>query len=253
MEKKLTLIIAESQSFDRRTLELYAERMNLKVVSSLGSGKWLIEDCLRLKPDLVFLDFNLKGIDGVTAYKNILEQGLNPYLIIVSGTEDYSLVLAGLELNCLDYVTKPITFARLYTAVEKARLLIKKDIHFTNKPSGKIIRIKSNSRSVFIHEDRLIYAQKIKGVHKTILYVEGEKETGIETTASLIEIQSQCSKIIYAPNQSNLINLNYIHSMFASYDTLGNYAIRLTFNDIDISLARRKKKEFEQIFAEHNK
>lgn len=50
----------------------------------------------------------------VRAYKRLMEKGINPYLILVSGTQDYSLVLAGLEMNCIDFVMYTFQFLCKY-------------------------------------------------------------------------------------------------------------------------------------------
>ncbi|MFC5402404.1 LytR/AlgR family response regulator transcription factor [Cohnella soli] len=253
MKRDLTVIIAEDSEFDRLKLEAYAGQLGLKVVSSVGSGEWLVEDALQYQPDLVFLDIGLNGTDGLTAYRTILEKGLSPYLIMVSGTNDPTLILAGVAMNCIDFVTKPITFMRLQEAVGKAKVFLEKDLHFSKAVPGKIIQVKSNYRNVFINENKLIYAQKLKGEHKTVIYVEGEKQTGIETTASISEIFSQCSESIYSPNQSNLINVNYIKKVFPSDRLFGTYIIQLDYRDIEIDLTRRKRKEFEILYSKISK
>jgi DNA-binding LytR/AlgR family response regulator len=248
MNRQLSVIIAEDKPYDRQKLELFSNQLGLKVISSVGSGEWLIDDYNKFQPELVFLDIDLTGMDGLTAYKKILEQGHSPYLIMVSGSQDSNLILAGFKMNCLDFITKPVTLERLAEAVEKARITLEKDLLLANTQPSKIIQIKSNYRTFFINETKLVYAHKIKGGHKSIVYVDGEKESGVETTYSLTEIYEQCSTIIYSPNQSNLVNINYIKNVFASSHFFGTYIIKLVYKDIEIELPRRKKREFEELY-----
>jgi DNA-binding LytR/AlgR family response regulator len=250
MNRSLSVIIAEDKPFDRELLEKYAGQLGLKVVSSLGSGELLIEDAIKYVPDLLFLDIGLSGsIDGLTAFKRILENGQSPYLILVSGTTDVQLILDGVSMNCIDFVTKPVTFDRLKSAVENAKTIIRKDLPVSKAVSGKIIQIKSNYRTIFINENKLIYAQKLKSERKSVIFVEGESEYGIETKASLSEIQSQCSEFIFSPNQSNLINVNYIKKVFARVRLLSTYVIQLDHNNVEIELSRRRRKEFEHQYS----
>jgi DNA-binding LytR/AlgR family response regulator len=250
MNKNLSVIIAEDKTFDRKKLELFANQLGLKVVSSVGSGEWLIDDFNKFVPELVFLDIDLAGIDGLTAYKKILEQGHSPYLIMVSGSQDSKLILKGFQMNCIDFVSKPVTIERLTEAVNKARVIIEKDLLLANPAPVKIIQIKSHYRTYLINENKLIYAHKIKGGHKTIVYVEGEQESGVETTHSITDIQEQCSNIIFSPNQSNLINVNYIKNVYASENFFGTYIIKLQYKDIEVELPRRKRKEFELLYSQ---
>lgn len=251
-KRELTVVIAEDQAFDREHLEFLAGQLDLKVVGSSGSGDWFIDDCIKYEPDLVFLDIGLQGTDGISAYKKLLEKGLSPYLIIVSGTNSQSLVLAGLAINCIDFVMKPITIDRLSEAVRKAENVLEKDLVFSNTVPGKILELKSNYKTVFINENKLIYAKKVKDEHKTTLFIEGEKDTGIKINGSIGSIQEQCSDFIFTPNPSELVNFNYIHSVFASDRFFGSYVIKLTHNNIEIKLSRRKRKEFESLFAAFN-
>ncbi|WP_179089879.1 LytTR family DNA-binding domain-containing protein [Paenibacillus sp. FSL A5-0031] len=251
MNRKLSVIIAEDQEVIRRLLENYAKQLDLRVVSSIGSGDWLVEDCLQFEPDLLFLDIGLHGIDGIAAYKKILESGLSPYLIMISGTQDLKLVLEGMAMNCVDFVPKPVTFDRIKSAVEKARIMIEKDLVYTKTPTTKIIQLKSNYRTIFINENNFLYATKIKGEHKTIVTVDGGKDTGIEASNSLTDIQSQCSEHIFSPNQSSLINLKFIKYAYASENLFGTYVIQMTANNVEFNLTRRKRKEFESLYAKY--
>lgn len=248
MNRGLTAIIAEDKPHDRKNLELYAHDIGLKVLSSVASGEWLIDECIKFKPDLVFLNLGLNGTDGLSAYKKILEHGIKPYLIVVSGTTDSNLILAGLKMNCIDVVRKPVNFERLSEAVEKVKLAAEKDLLLSKTVPGRIIRLKSNYRTIFINENNLIYAHKLKGAHKTLVYISGENEEGVETTTTLTEILSQCSKMIFMPNQSNLVNINYVKKVFASEKTLGTYIVKLQYNDVEIDLTRRKRKVFEELY-----
>jgi len=54
--------------------------------------------------------------------------------------------------------------------------------------------------------------------------------------------------MIFMPNQSNLINVNFIKKVFASDRTLGNYIIKLLYNNVEIELTRRKHKMFEESY-----
>jgi len=250
LNRPLTAIIAEAKQHDRIKLELYAKKIGLNIVSSVGSGEWLIDDCMKFEPDFVFLNISLNGTDGLTAFRTILERGVTPYLIMVSGTKDSDLILQGMRMNCIDFVSKPISIERLVEAVDKVRRMIVKDMLISKAVPGNIIKIKSNYRTVFINENNLIYAEKLKGEHKIIIYIEGGKGGGINTTVSLKEIQNQCSNFIFSPNQSNLVNINYISKVYASEIFVGRYIIQLRFQDLEIDLTRRRKKEFEDLLKE---
>ncbi len=248
MGRQLSVIIAEDKTLDREKIEQYSHDLGLNVVSSVASGEWFIDECMKYEPDIVLLNIGLNGIDGLSAYRTVQERGIKSQLIMVTGTKDPNLILAGLRLNCLDFINKPVNYNRLSEAVEKARRLIEKDLLISKSSPGRIIHIKSNHRSTYINENNLIYAHKIKGEHKTIVYIEGENEKGLETKMSLSEIQNQCSENIFSANQSNLINVNFIQNVYASENFMGSYIIRLKYKNTEIDLPRRNKKMFDLLY-----
>lgn len=249
MNMQLTAIIAEYKPLDRERLARYAHDLGIKVVAKVASGEWLIDECEKYEPDICFLNISLCGIDGVSAYQILKERGINPYIILVTSNMDSELLLCGLRMNCLDILMKPIKFQQLIEAVNKAMELVEKDLLISKSTPGKIIKIRSLHKNLYVNENNLIYAHKVKREHKTLVFIEGISESGIETTTTLTDILRQSSESIFLPNPSNLINLNYIQSVYASDRYMGTYIIRLTYNDVEIDLSRRKKKEFDQLFS----
>ncbi|WP_171056429.1 LytR/AlgR family response regulator transcription factor [Paenibacillus sinopodophylli] len=251
MNSQLSVIIAEDQEAIRKLLEIYAKQLDLKIISSTSSGDQFVRDCIQNEPDLLFLDIGLQGIDGIAAYKKVLESGLSPYLIMISGTQDSKLVLEGITMNSIEFISKPVSFERITSAVEKARIIIGKDLVYTKSTPCKIIQLKSNHRTIFINENNFLYATKMKGEHKTIVTFDGGKETGIEVSNSLSNIQSQCSEHIFSPNPSSLVNLKFIRHAYASKNLFGTYVIQMKANNVKFDLTRTKRKEFETRYAKY--
>lgn len=250
MKRKLTVIIAEDNPFDRNKIELYAHELNLKVVSTVASGEWLIEDCVKYEPDIVLLNIGLNGTDGISAFRRVKEKGIKTHLIMVTGSQDVKLILEAINLNCIDFIHKPLELNRLSIAIGKVRDLIEKELLISKSAPAKILKITSKHKHLYLNERNLIYAEKLKNTHKTVLYLDGEEQnTGVETKMSLSEIQAQCSEWIFAPNQSNLVNMNYIHKVYASEKYMGRYVIRLHFTDTEIDLTRRNRRKFDELYV----
>lgn len=65
--------------------------------------------------DLLFLDINMPSVSGLDFYKTIPQPSL---VIFTTSYRDYAV--ESYEVNAVDYVLKPFTFARFQQAVEKA-------------------------------------------------------------------------------------------------------------------------------------
>ncbi|QQZ64469.1 response regulator transcription factor (plasmid) [Paenibacillus sonchi] len=252
MRRQLSVIIAEDKPLDRMKIEQYAHELNLKIVSSVASGEWFIDECVKYEPDIVLVNVGLHGTDGISAFRKIQEKGIKSHLILVTGTHDLNLFLEAIKLNCVDFIHKPVELDRLAEAIKKVKDIIDKELLISKSIPGRILKIMSHYRTLYINERNLIYATKVKGEHKTILYIEGDKQEGVETKMSLSDIQNQCSEWIFSPNQSNLVNMNFIHKVYASENFMGSYVIRLLFNDTEIDLTRRNRKKFDYLYSKLN-
>ena len=88
--------------------------MLYKVIRSNGieadtaaSGEEALERTAQRTYDLILLDVNLMGRDGVQVVQTLRQRGVRTPIIIVSGRkEDYD-TLYGLDIGADDYVTKP--------------------------------------------------------------------------------------------------------------------------------------------------
>lgn len=78
------------------------------------------EMCMNKKPDIVLLDINLPGMDGMDVCKQIRQTSNVPIIMLTAREDEVDKVL-GLELGADDYITKPYS-ARELTARVKALL-----------------------------------------------------------------------------------------------------------------------------------
>lgn len=248
--KILTAIIADSNLNNADWVQTSLNGIGVNVLSKVASGEWLIDECLRYKPDIIFLRDDINGTPGLLAYQRLIKHGLRPYLIIMADVLNTDVMLAGLQLGCLDFLENPINPLRLTESLDKVRSTLERDLKISHGTHGRIINLKSNYKTVYVNEHNLIYASKLKGEHRTILYTEG-LEHQIISTSSLKEIMSQCSNQFFMPNQSSIINMNYVSKVFASMNTPGNYIILLN-NNVEIDLPRRNRKLFEVAYQLNN-
>lgn len=73
---------------------------------------------LREKPDLVLLDINLPGLDGLEVCQQLRAQGFtSPVLLLTARDEEIDKVV-GLEVGADDYITKPFSSRELLARVK---------------------------------------------------------------------------------------------------------------------------------------
>lgn len=106
--------------------------------------------------DLMFLDIHMPKMTGVEMLKELKNP---PAVIFTTAHREYAL--DGFELDCVDYLLKPVSFPRFMRAVNKARDVMSKK---TNAPD--------DTSYFYIKEDGLF----VKVNYGDILYVEGVKD-----------------------------------------------------------------------------
>lgn len=84
-------------------------------VISAGDGHEAVEVVVQRTPDLILIDLELPGLDGLSAAKELRvhpELDMVP-IIIISGHDPFRYREAALSAGCEEYLPKPIEFERL--------------------------------------------------------------------------------------------------------------------------------------------
>src|SRR4029077_16853287 len=108
---------AEPRARDR-LVRLLADVDDARVVGECGSGEEAVEAILTLAPDVVFLDVQMSGLDGVEVVRRVGPERM-PQVVFVTAFDRYAL--SAFEVNALDYLLKPYPPERLPAALERER------------------------------------------------------------------------------------------------------------------------------------
>jgi two-component system alkaline phosphatase synthesis response regulator PhoP len=131
-----TLLIIEDEPELVRVLRSYLEQAGFNVLTALrgDTGLTTWED---KHPDLVILDLNLPGMDGLDVARHIRrhETQRTPIIMLTARTEEMDQLL-GLELGADDYIPKPFS-PRIVVA--RVRALLRRSV--AARPSVQHIRI----------------------------------------------------------------------------------------------------------------
>lgn len=102
-----TILVVDDEPQLVKVLRGYLEQANFRVVTA-GDGPMALAQFKHEKPDLVLLDLNLPGIDGIDVARR-LRATSNVPIIMATARVDETDRLIGLELGADDYVTKPFS------------------------------------------------------------------------------------------------------------------------------------------------
>jgi len=115
----LKTIIVDDEALARRGLKLrLSAREDVDVVAEAKNGREALKLIAEHKPNLVFLDIQMPGMDGFDLLRELPQEDM-PIIVFVTAFNDYAI--KAFEANALDYLLKPIEDSRLAEALDRVK------------------------------------------------------------------------------------------------------------------------------------
>ena len=114
--KPLSIILADDDPWMLELMKRHLRMLNHTVIGLAKNGTEIIAMAKQLKPDLVILDINMPGIDGIQAAREILADQ-NVSLIFSTGAIDEKTLNRVQEMKIGAYLVKPFSPAQLKAAI----------------------------------------------------------------------------------------------------------------------------------------
>ena len=108
MTRRARVLLVDDSAFVRRATERMLEPMpEVEVAGYAANGEEALRLVHALKPDLVIMDLNMPGMDGMQALERIMSERPTPVLLLSSMTsEGAEVTLRALEAGAVDFVDK---------------------------------------------------------------------------------------------------------------------------------------------------
>ena len=117
----LRAILVDDEPLARRRLRALLEgEPRVEIVAECEDGDGALDTVRRLRPDLMFLDVQMPGLDGFDVVE-LLKPDACPAVIFVTAYDKYAM--RAFDVHAADYLLKPFARARLATAVDRAAAL----------------------------------------------------------------------------------------------------------------------------------
>lgn len=160
--KKWNCIIVDDQDVDRLTVVSFAKRFeHLNIIGAYASAEEAMEVLGKTKVDILFLDIDMPGSNGVALRKKAMEV---PVCIFITGHAEYAV--ESFELETLDFIVKPLRFERFQRAMQRV------DQFLEIKEKANLFELSFGENVIFIKEG----SEKSKVNLFDILYLEALKD-----------------------------------------------------------------------------
>jgi len=161
----LTAVIVDDEPEAINMLSALIDRIDdLEITGTTSRPEQSLSLCLKLRPDIVFLDIQMPETDGLQVLMSLHEHQFFPAAIFTTAWDQYSL--KAIKAGALDYLLKPIDRTELATAIQKVRdqktaHSIEDRIESLERAVKNHRKLKFNTRSGFIliHPDEIFYIQ----------------------------------------------------------------------------------------------
>jgi len=111
-------LVVDDSEFARRNMTKLLAAVGGESAGFAVNGKDAIEQYLKLKPDLVFMDITMPEMEGVEAVQEIICRDAAAKIVMVSSNGYQEMIKNALESGAKHFLTKPIRPEQVESVVD---------------------------------------------------------------------------------------------------------------------------------------
>jgi len=242
-EIRAILIDDEPSATESLAIELGMYCPMINVVATCNTPADGLAKIVSLKPDLVFLDIEMPGMNGFELLEQLNQ--VNFEVIFVTAFDEFAM--KAIKFSAVDYLLKPVIDEDLITAVEKVehRISNNLDKDYIDAVLTNVNFIQNNISTIaiptmdgleFLSVDEINYCEA-KANYTSIHKLDG---SSILLSKTLKSVEAMLEKHNFVRiHQTYLINISYLKKYIRGQ---GGYVIMK--NGVDLPVSRNRKDEF---------
>jgi response regulator NasT len=162
MTRQFKVLIADDERPVASGLQGQLESLGYEVVAVASDGQRAIDLCRRTLPDVVLMDIEMPGMDGLTAARQISQDPGTP-IVILSAHGHPNLVEQAILGGVVQYLMKPVTSPALHAALQTA--IAQSDKLRLERERAESERMRAEELEATLRERKLI--ERAKGILMT--------------------------------------------------------------------------------------
>jgi len=219
MSKIRVLIIDDERPARRKIRRFLESEPDIEVVGEAGDGREAITIIQSEKPDLMFLDVQMPGLDGFGVIDALDGQSM-PQVVFVTAHDQFAL--RAFEVQALDYLLKPFDLERFRKVLSRARAQLQRNKTDDMDKMSKLLKeireaeryaerllINSEERAFFLQIDRINWIEAAKNY---INIHTGNEAYLLRGTIDGLHKRLDPSKFIRV-NRSQIVNIDSIKEL----------------------------------------
>lgn len=226
----ISTVVIDDEKLAREELAfLLRDFPEIEIVGTAENGLEAVEIIDRLEPELVFLDVQMPGLDGMGVIREVRDRVSSlPHFVMVTAFDHYAI--EAFRMEALDYLLKPVEKDRLHETIQRAQRSIQEraksgpDLAIGPRlplQRSKLL-VKSAGRSFIVDAQDIIYATIDDGLI-TIVTSNFEGESNYRT---IEDLQSNLDPdTFWRVHRSYLVNIHRIKELIPWFKS--SYQIRM--------------------------
>lgn len=189
------ILVVEDEAVLGKNIRQYLERQGHEA-RHVGDGAAALEEMQRFRPDLVVLDYNLPGIDGLELIGRIRSREPEVPIVMITGHGSVEVAVNAMKAGASDYLSKPISLAELKLVIEKVLKTGRLQgaiARLQNKVAGGVDDLLGASPAMTVLKQRMrqiIQAERsMSDGQPPVVLVTGETGTGKELIARALHFE----------------------------------------------------------------
>ena len=241
-----TLIVDDEQLASDELAFLLKDFADVEVTATGRNGLEALDLIEKLEPDLVFLDVQMPGLDGLGVIRQLREKDIPlPYFILVTAYDQYAV--EAFRLEAMDYLLKPVDKVRLEETIERAR----RAIPDKTRPAAEAVAVprpathrtklavRTANRHFIVDAQDVIYATIDNGLI-TLVTTQLEGQSNYRT---IEDLQANLDPdMFWRVHRSFLVNINRIKEVVPWFKS--SYQLRMDdkkHTEIPVSRVQTKR------------
>ena len=240
----MRVLIIDDERLARQEMKKHLKEFaHIDVIGESSNGQEAIKKIHDLRPDLIFLDIQMPGMDG---FEMLDQLEYVPRVIFVTAYDEFAL--KAFEVNALDYLLKPIEAPRLEEALKR----IEQEITSSESDESIITRsrLKENDQ-IFLKDGDKCWFVTLKDVrlfesegNYVRVYFNNFKPLILKSLNNLEERLD--GKTFFRANRKYIVNLKWVDSMENWFN--GGLLLKLK-DETKIEVSRRQAVKFKDLMS----
>jgi two-component system LytT family response regulator len=192
---KIRTVIVDDEDLARERIQALLEQQpDIEIVGLCSDGASAIETIDRERPDLVFLDVQMPGMDGFDVVENIEPEHV-PAIVFVTAHDGHAL--RAFEINALDFLLKPFDQPRFEKALERARAQV-------NRDRSSLFDARLVSLLEGLHDERKYPERLIVKSGGRVFFVRTEDIDWVEASGNYVKVHAKGEAHLIRESMKNM-------------------------------------------------